>query len=105
IFSDEEDPDDVDEWLQYASLRTELAGGVDEAIAIVDRLAAHVPLPARAAHHLRSIVYERHGRVSEAATEAKAGLDASAEAIDPDEAMRAADLLAEAGRPEEARQV
>lgn len=103
--SDEDAPGELEDWSRYAGARAELAAqdaGTDAALAHLDRISTLVPLPAATRHRLRSLVQERHGTADAAADEALAAIASEPAGIDPDEALRATDLLDSVGRTREA---
>lgn len=96
----------VEDWMRYAAMRSVLEaydGDLDTALKTVERIAKEAPLPSHAARHVKSMALEAAGDVPQAAAEA---LEARREAgfrLAPAETLRAARLLVDAERGDDAR--
>lgn len=98
--AEDEDAGDLEDWSRYVNARSEYlaqAEGLEASLAFVSRLSDLVPLPPATRHRVLWGLHERHGDLAVAASEALAAIDAEPGGIDPEEALRAAELLESTG--------
>lgn len=96
----------AEDWMRYAAMRSVLEaydGNLDSALQTVERVAKAAPLPPHAARHVRSMALEAAGDVPQAAEEALAARREAGFRMAPAETLRAARLLVDAERENDAR--
>ena len=108
LFDDPDEPDDIDDWIRFAQLRstlTALDGHLEAALADIERIGRLVSIPAPLQARIRSLVFEAARELPKAADEAMTFLAAENTPFDPDWMLRTAALLSVTERGREARQV
>lgn len=99
---------DAEDWGRYALLRGTLLamdGLIDEALAVVDRVAQLAPLPAAHRERIRSIVHEAHEDWEEAAEALANSVDGDLSKLEIEDSLRMAVLLTGADSEDGARQL